>query len=224
MKRVIVLGKGDLAIRVSEWLLDDPAHDLRCVVPVVPEPTWAASLRDWALRHNVPIVASGRYQDVDGAMGDGAVFDLGVSVFYDKIIRQWFIDRCSRILNIHNSPLPRYRGVSPINWALRNGESEHGVTIHELEAGIDTGAVVAQVRYSIYPEFDEVVDVYRRSLEHAWTLFRHTMPLLDRIVAIPQDDALATYYSRDMDSQLGERRSFTRAESTAATPTTDVPA
>jgi len=216
MKSAIVLGKGELAIRVSEWFLNDSKHVLRCVVPVVPEPAWSASLGDWALDHGVPVVSSGRYQDVDSVMGDGVTFDLGISVFYDKIIKQRFIDRCGRIFNIHNGPLPRYRGVSPINWALRNGESEHGVTIHELETGIDTGAIVGQVRFSIYPEIDEVIDVYRRSLEHAWTLFRHTMPLLERIVPTPQDDGLATYYSRDMDKHLGDRRDFTRPQSLAA--------
>ena len=45
-------------------------------------------------------------------------------------LKQNFIDSCKNIINLHNSPLPKYRGVRPINWALKNGEHSHGVTIH----------------------------------------------------------------------------------------------
>src|SRR5690606_15634116 len=118
-------------------------------------------------------VPSGRVQDLAAVIGSARV-DLAISVFYDKILKPWFIDSCGRILNVHNGPLPRYQGVSPINWALKNGEHEHGVTIHELTAGIDSGPIVSQVTYSIYPEIDEVIDVYHRALEYAWLLFKQT--------------------------------------------------
>ena len=205
---VVVLGKGTLAIRVAGWFAESPDHDLRAVVPVIPEPTWTDSLLQWSEKAGVPAVESGNYRDLDV----GPV-DLAVSVFYDKILKADFIDACGRVLNIHNSPLPRYRGVSPINWALKNGERMHGVTIHEITPGIDDGPVVAQLQYSIYPEFDEVVDVYKRALEYGWTLFQQTIPNLDRIKAAPQDDNAASYYSTADNDALGERRGFTRAAS-----------
>ena len=134
----------------------------------------------------------------------------------DSILDADFIARFDRILNLHNGPLPRYRGVSPINWALRNGEHSHGVTIHEITPGIDDGPIVAQVTYSIYPAHDEVIDVYRRALRYGWTLFSETVPILDRIVATEQDEAAATHYTRAQNVFLGERRSFTRAQSRLA--------
>jgi methionyl-tRNA formyltransferase len=106
--------------------------------------------------------------------------------------------------------LPKYRGVSPINWALKNGEQEHGITIHEITPGIDDGPIVGQVKYSIYPEFDEVIDVYNRSLEYGWTLFQHTIPLIDGIKPRPQDDRQATYYNKGDNSRLAERSGFIR--------------
>lgn len=210
-KKVVLLGKGELAVRAAGWLADDPSHDLLCVVPVVPEPTWTTSLMTWAREHDVRAVESGHYRDVGDLVG-GTTIDLGVSIFYDKIIRPAFIDRCERIINLHNAPLPRYRGVSPINWALKNEEREHGVTIHELAPGIDDGDIISQVRYSIYPEIDEVADVYARAIEYAWVLFQQTMPVLDQIRSAPQDEAAATYYSRDQDHLLGDRRSWTRVQ------------
>ena len=213
MSSAVVLGKGELAVRIAEWFRESGDYDLVGVVPVVPEPTWSESLTAWAERSDVPLVASGRYDDLPGAHGGGTRIDLAISVYYDRIIRPWFIDRCGRILNIHNSPLPRYRGVSPINWALKNAERRHGVTIHEIVEAVDAGPIVAQLEYPIYPELDEVVDVYRRAIEYGWVLFEQTMPLLDRIEARPQDESQATYHSRQEDDLLLERRSFTRAES-----------
>lgn len=211
-RSAVVLGKGPLAMRVGEWFLRAPEWRLAAVVPVMPEPTWTDSLTEWAGERQVPTVASGDYADL-GAACEREYPDLAVSVFYDRILSAGFIDACGRVLNIHNGPLPRYRGVSPINWALKNGETSHGVTIHEVTPGIDEGPIVAQVSYSIYPERDEVEEVYGRALAYAWTLFEQTLPLLDRIEPRRQDESRATYYSAADNERLGERRSFNRAVS-----------
>ena len=207
------MGKGTLAVRVAAWFASHPDYVLDRVVPVIPEPTWAESLVAWAETSEVPHVGSGFYGDIDGVEASDWRIDLVFSVYYDHILPGWFIEKCGRILNIHNGPLPRYRGVSPINWALKNGERTHGVTIHEITSGVDSGPIVAQVEFSIYPELDEVVDVYERALAFGWTLFEHTMPILDRIRAQPQDESIATSYSRRDDAALGDRRGFTRATS-----------
>ena len=203
-----MLGKGPLAIRVADWFRSRENWELMRVVPVMPEPAWTDSFCAWAAGNGVPWVQSGNYADL--AAPGGRVADLGISVFYDRILPLKFIAGFGRLLNIHNGPLPRYRGVSPINWALKNGERSHGVTIHEISPGIDDGPIVAQANYSIYPE-DEVEEVYRRALAYGWTLFEQTMPILDRIEATPQDEAQATYYSAADNERLGERRSFNRA-------------
>jgi len=210
VRTAVVLGKGPLAIRVAEWLRTNEDWELMRVVPVMPEPEWTDSFAAWAAGNGVPRVQSGNYADLGAP--EGRVADLGISVFYDRILAADFIAGFGRILNIHNGPLPRYRGVSPINWALKNGERSHGVTIHEISPGIDDGPIVAQATYSIYPE-DEVEEVYRRALAFGWTLFEQTMPILDRIKAVPQDEALATYFSAAENELLGERRSFSRAVS-----------
>jgi methionyl-tRNA formyltransferase len=209
-KQVVLLGKGDLSIRIAEWFSQSPDYQLQAIVPVVPEPTWTGSLASWARVHGVPVVESGHFRDLPGVRAEDWRVDLAFSVFYDKIVREWFIRKCGRILNLHNGPLPKYRGVSPINWALKNGEVEHGVTIHEITPGIDDGPIVSQVKYSIYPDLDEVIEVYRRAQEFGWLLFQQTMPLLGRIHARPQAHEQATYYSQKENDRLQERRYFTR--------------
>lgn len=217
-KTALVLGKGTLAIRIADWFCRSSEYELTLVVPVVPEPAWTDSLTAWASESAVPIVASGNYADIEGVHDEGWGVDLAFSVFYDRIVAGWFIARCGRILNLHNGPLPRYRGVSPINWALKNGESMHGVTIHEITAGIDDGPIVAQALYSIYPEIDEVRDVYARALAYGWTLFEQTMPLLEQITPVSQRESEATYYGMKDNALLGDRRGFTRAESLDTPP------
>src|SRR3954452_1244749 len=117
MVEVTLLGKGTLAIRIGEWFRASPEFELVEVIPVVPEPAWSDSLAAWARDHDVHVVETGDYRDHPGA-ADGPRTGLAVSVFYDRIVRPSFIQRCDRILNLHNGPLPRYRGVAPINWAL----------------------------------------------------------------------------------------------------------
>ena len=71
---------------------------------------------------------------------------------------------------------------------------------------------MAQLRYPIAPESDEVIDVYRRASEHGWTLMADCLPRLQSLTSHPQDEGKATHYTaRDLDA-LGDRRWFTRQE------------
>lgn len=210
METVIVLGKGDLAIKVADWFVQSERYELAGIVPVIPEPTWTQSFAGWARSNGVAVIESGHYKDLPETLLTDRGIDLAVSIFYDRIIKAWFIESCKRIINLHNGPLPRYRGVSPINWALKNGEYEHGVTIHEITPGIDDGPIVGQLKYSLYPEIDEVFDVYKRSLEYGWALFQQTIPLLHKIPPRKQEHEKATYYSKQDNPRLDDRSGFFR--------------
>lgn len=199
MRGVVLLGKGTLAVRAAGWFREN-GYDLQAIVPVFPEPTWTDSLADWAKAAGVPICE--HYTQAPAV-------DLAISIFYDKILHPDYIDANGRVLNLHNAPLPMYRGVNPINWALKNGETSHGVTIHEVTPGIDDGPIVSQVTYSIWPEHDEVRDVLARATEYGWALFTQTMPILDRIQAIPQGPG-SCYYSNGDFERLEERSGWTR--------------
>jgi len=79
--------------------------------------------------------------------------DFGVVVSYGNIIPQKFIDVPPfGIINIHASLLPKYRGASPIQQAILDGESETGITIMQIDAGLDTGPILAQEKIQISPK------------------------------------------------------------------------
>lgn len=209
-KKVILLGRGDLAIKIADWFLNNKNFELVSIVPVVPEPTWMGSLIDWANKNGIPYIKSGDYIDIENVNEENWETDLVFSCFYDKIIKQWFIDKCGKILNLHHGPLPKYRGILPINWALKNKEIKHGVTIHEITEGIDDGPIISQLDYSIYEDFEEVEEVYKRATEYAWILFQQTIPILDKINPTPQDNSQSSYYSKEDSKRLGDRLGYNR--------------
>lgn len=211
VKKVIVLGKGELCVKICQWFNNHPGYNLHLVVPVTPEPKWTQSLTQWCWENEVTYLKTGDNKHISDE--DLSSSDLIISVFYDKIIKKDFIDKCSRIINLHNAPLPKYRGVSPINWALKNNEKEHGVTIHEISPGIDDGDIIGQIKYSIYPEFEEVIDVYNKAIQYGYLLFKNTIPLIDNITPEKQDELKSSYYSNKENYLLKERANFTKEQS-----------
>ena len=207
MKNVVVLGKGALAIKACDWFKASSNHKLLAVVADTPEPTWTESVSEWAIQNEIALITTGNYKDLSEALN----IDLAVSIFYGKIIKEDFINRCGDIINLHNSPLPKYRGVRPINWALRNNEKTHGVTIHRITKGIDDGPILGQVIYPIYPDIEEVEDVYNKALDYGWLLFQDVMSKYDYAAkhAKPQEGSYP-YYSMNTSKYLGERQGFRR--------------
>ena len=76
--------------------------------------------------------------------------ELAAVVAYGKILPAAVLTATPRgCINVHASVLPRYRGAAPIQWAVINGEAETGVSIMQLDAGMDTGPVYAEGRVAI---------------------------------------------------------------------------
>lgn len=203
MSNVVLMGKGEVCVYAAQYFLE--SDHLVCVVPVIPEPTWCPSLIKWAEQNNVPVIHSGHHKDVPSSVE----IDLAVSIFYERIIGLEFLQRCKRVINLHNSPLPRYRGVRPINWALKNGEHQHGVTIHQITPGVDEGAIYGQITYPIYPDVEEVRDVYGKSVQYGKTLFKEVVPRIEMITPYPQQGPYS-YYSKSDIALLGNRDGWSR--------------
>src|SRR5438270_6827027 len=79
--------------------------------------------------------------------------DVMVVVGYGQIIPQSIIDLPKHgILNVHASLLPKYRGAAPIQWAIANGEQVTGVTIMQIDAGMDTGDMIRKASVPVGPD------------------------------------------------------------------------
>jgi methionyl-tRNA formyltransferase len=120
--------------------------------------------------------------------------EVMVAVAYGEILRQELLDIPPRgVLNVHPSLLPRHRGASPIAGAILAGDEETGVTIMLMDAGMDTGPVLAQVRAPIAP-LDTTGTLTASLAELGADLLAETLPrwLAAEITPQPQDDSKAT--------------------------------
>jgi len=108
--------------------------------------------KSWAIK-NIP----NDYQITDN-LDDSDIF---FSVFYNKILSQEFILKRKRLFNFHAGILPSYRGSGTINWAIMNQEKETGVTLHEIDKGIDQGDII-DIEYVHILDNDTAYDLYSR--------------------------------------------------------------
>ncbi|MBI2939047.1 MAG: methionyl-tRNA formyltransferase, partial [Chloroflexi bacterium] len=101
--------------------------------------------------------------------------DLFVAVGYTSLLKAAILS-APRILaaNFHASLLPAYRGKSPVFWALRNGERWAGLTVHVMDAGLDTGDILYQVRVRTRRD-DSVATLYDR-------VIGRSVPVVGRLI------------------------------------------
>ncbi len=97
-------------------------------------------------------------------------------------------------LNIHASLLPKYRGAAPINYAIMAGEEESGVTIMQMDEGLDTGPMILKQKTPIAP-LETAQELHDRLAEMGAELIVDVMRLLhlDSVTKIPQDDDQASW-------------------------------
>ncbi len=107
---------------------------------------------------NLPVLEPARARDESFiSQLRGLAPDLIVVAAYGQILPAGILDLPRHgCLNVHTSLLPKYRGAAPIQWAIANGETETGVTLMKMDAGLDTGPIVAQRRTPIQSTDDSV--------------------------------------------------------------------
>ena len=112
-----------------------------------------------AERNGIPLFADTTIAGID-ALVDSLSPACVVVSSYDRILPAATLGR-TRFVNVHYSPLPRYRGRANVNWAILNGDSHTAISIHVLDPGLDSGRLLFQQRVSIGPE-DSAGTLYER--------------------------------------------------------------
>lgn len=195
MKKAVIIGNGRMAVDCL-GLLQPQAS----VALVVTEPVMSGKniVTDYCGRFGIPVVETHKINQpelVDRIRQ--ATPDLLFSINNFKIIKAPLLAIPSGgTINFHNGPLPRYGGVNPCAWAIVNGEVEHGVTWHHVDAGIDTGDIIGQSLFPIGPRETAGTLTVRCILEGV-RLFGQIVEGLVCGTAprTKQDQARATYYS-----------------------------
>jgi methionyl-tRNA formyltransferase len=155
-----------------------------------------SAVKELALRTNLPVLQPERARN-EMFIDQVRQFtpDLIIVAAYGQILPQALLDvprfAC---LNVHTSLLPKYRGAAPIQWAILNGDAETGVTIMQMDAGLDTGAIVSEERTRILPE-DDAQTLHDRLARIGATLLARTIPdfIAGKIAPRPQPAEGASY-------------------------------
>lgn len=165
--RVIFAGTPEFA-RVALERLHAAGFDIPLVLTQPDRPAGrgmklqASPVKQFALDHGIAVAQphslrlDGKYPDEAAAARaaiEAAQADVMVVAAYGLILPQWVLDT-PRLgcLNIHASLLPRWRGAAPIHRAIEAGDAETGVTIMQMDAGLDTGAMLLVEKLAIAPE------------------------------------------------------------------------
>ena len=107
-------------------------------------------------------------------------------------------------LNLHASLLPRHRGAAPIAWAILSGDSETGVTIMQMDAGLDTGPILTQESMPIGPD-ETTPSLEARLAERGAALLVRTVESLERGAITPRSQpADGATYARRLTSEDGK--------------------
>jgi methionyl-tRNA formyltransferase len=158
--RIIFMGTPELAGASLLALIRVPEFQVVAVVTQPDQPKGRglklqpSPVKEIALRENLPVLQPERALD--------EIFlqqlrelqpDLIAVAAYGQILPQSILDLPRfGCLNVHTSLLPKYRGAAPIQRAILNDETETGVTIMKMDAGLDTGGILAQEKTPIHPE------------------------------------------------------------------------
>ncbi len=199
---MIFFGTAPLAVPSLQTLAATPGIELVTVVTQPDRPRGRdlhlqpPPVKEAALRLGLPVWQPLRCREPEFLdRVRGAAPDLIVVVAYGQLLPPALLEIPPHgCLNVHASLLPRHRGAAPIQWALLEGDPETGVTLMRLDAGLDTGPVVAQDREVIRPD-DTAQTLHDRLATRGAALLRRTLPdyLAGRLTPTPQPAEGATY-------------------------------
>jgi UDP-4-amino-4-deoxy-L-arabinose formyltransferase / UDP-glucuronic acid dehydrogenase (UDP-4-keto-hexauronic acid decarboxylating) len=161
------------------------------------ETVWFSSLAEAASRHDIPVYTP---DDINHPLWVEKIRELKPDVlfsfYYRDILSTAILDiPASGCFNLHGSLLPKYRGRVPTNWAIINGETETGVTLHHMTPGIDDGDIVAQQSVSISSD-DTARTLNDKQVETAGKMLDACLPAIrdGSATRTPQDHKAATYF------------------------------
>lgn len=149
--KIIFMGTPDFAVGTLEALVE-AGHEVVMVVSQPDKPKGRGHsmqptpVKEAALRHNLPIYQPKKIrEDISAAYLESIEADVIVVVAFGQIIPRRILEmKKYGCINVHGSLLPKYRGAAPIQWAVINGEKESGVTIMQMDEGVDTGDMLAK--------------------------------------------------------------------------------
>ena len=154
--RIGVAATPDVAIPTLNWLLHSD-HEIALIITQPDRPAGRGRnlqqsiVGAWAREHQIPVVKPDQPSNLIGKIEE---LDLVLTIGYGVLLPEAILDLPKNgFLNLHFSLLPAYRGAAPAQRALHNGETVTGVSVFQLDKGMDTGPIFAQASIKIDPSW-----------------------------------------------------------------------
>ena len=189
---ICIAGKNDISVEVLEYLYkkNNNRYELGvvCNQTDIGKNTWQRSLRFYAKQKNIKEYMLEELYEIEDL--------IFLSLEYDRIIKPAMF-KTNKLYNVHFSLLPQYKGVYTSAHPILRGEKYVGVTLHKIDAGIDTGDIIAQDRFKLkktYTSRDLYLKYIRRGIQ--LTINNIDDIIRGNLVMYPQTGNNASYYSK----------------------------
>ncbi len=204
--RIVFLGSDPIALPLLDWIAGEGSAVAR-VVAVFTQPdrpvgrgqkVTANGIKTWALARGLPVFQPEKITEDVRAQLAAVSADVSLVMAYGHILKQDFIDTPPLgTLNLHASLLPNYRGASPIQTAVANGEHETGVSLMRIVRQLDAGPVADVERVPVAPR-DTALEIEHKLSAACVPLLARTLPKLAmrELAFVEQDHAAATFCRR----------------------------
>lgn len=209
--KVVFMGTPDFAVGALEAIIQ-AGHEVTAVVTQPDKPKGRSGqmqfppVKECAVKYDIPVFQPVKVKDAE-SVEELRKFeaDIFVVAAFGQILTKEILEM-SRLgcVNIHASLLPKYRGAAPINQVIIDGEQETGVTIQQMNEGIDTGDILSKVIVPIAKK-ETAESLFVKLEEAGANLIVETLEKLEKgeITPIPQDDSQASYVKM-MKKSLGK--------------------
>ncbi|EAY31990.1 formyltransferase family protein [Microscilla marina] len=170
MKKVVFLGSKPIGFFCLKCLIENQTNHNFEIIGVLTNNNKrfgeAYDIPALAQQHNIQVLPS-----LDELLNLPNV-DIIISIQYHQILKKQHIAKAKQIaINLHMAPLPEYRGCNQFSFAIINQDNMFGTTIHQIEEGIDNGAILFEKRFPI-PENCYVKTLYDLTYQHSLELFK----------------------------------------------------
>ena len=203
--RLVFAGTPEFAARHLQALIDDGHHQIVATYTQPDRPagrgkkTLPSAVKQCAAAAGIPVYQPANFREAeDRDILASHHADLMIVVAYGLLLPQSVLD-IPRLgcVNVHGSLLPRWRGAAPIQRAIEAGDAETGVTIMQMNAGLDTGAMLNKINCAIGAD-DSAADLLGRLADLGGPGLIDTIAALANGLAEPeeQDDSLSNYAAK----------------------------
>ena len=197
--KIIFLGSADFSVPTLAKLIE-AGHEIACIYSQPPRRSGRGKkvnltpVHEMALKFGIPVRTPENFNlEIDKSLFFDINADLAVVVAYGLILPSEIIEAPKNgSLNIHASILPKWRGAAPIHRSIMSGDSETGVCIMKMDAGLDTGPVVSTEIMPIESN-DTTSSLSNRLADLGANLLIESIRRLDRLVPEPQSTAEISY-------------------------------